>query len=304
MTDPRYITQGELEVEGFKIRGYKKQIEGVISLVRRLRIKRLGFEGKGMSYDYYLGLRKGLSARGLIPVSEGIDRLRAVKDPWEVEAIRKAIRISTKAFDVAKGAIAPGVRERDVTLKVEFDMKAHGAEGVPFDVIVVSGARAALPHGRAASKRIKRGDLVIVDMGATCNGYHSDETSTFVVGKPTRRQREVYQVVKGAHDRAIEGIRPGLKASYIDSIARGVITRAGYGDYFGHGTGHGVGLAVHEAPTISPFGDATLEEGMVFTIEPGVYIPGWGGVRIEDMVLVTSQGCRVLTSMPKEMTIL
>lgn len=304
LTDPRYITQAEGEVKGFRIKGYKKQVPEVISLIKRLRIKRLGFEGEGISYDYYQRLRSGLSSLRLLSISDGIGRLRMRKDPEEVEAIKGAIRFSTRGMALAMEVIAPGVRERDVALKVEFDMKTKGSEGVPFDIIVASGPRGALPHGRATSKRVKRGEFVVVDLGAIYRGYHSDETCTFAVGRPARRQREIYQVVKEAHDRAIEGVRPGLKASYIDSIARGVIKRAGYGEYFGHGTGHGVGLSVHESPRISPFDNTILEEGMVFTIEPGVYIPGFGGVRIEDMVLVTSRGCKLLTKTPKEICVL
>lgn len=303
LTDPRYITQAEGEVKGFRIKGYKKQASGVISLIKRLRIKRLGFDGKGISYDYYQRLRRGLSSQRLLSISDGIGSLRIRKDPEEVEAIKGAIRFSTRGMALATEVMAPGVRERDVALNIEFDMKTKGSEGVPFDIIVASGPRAALPHGRATSKRIKRGEFVVVDLGAIYRGYHSDETCTFAVGRPGRRQREIYQVVKEAHDRAIEGIRAGVKASYIDSIARGVIRRAGYGEYFCHGTGHGVGLSVHEAPRISPFDNTILEEGMVFTIEPGIYIPGFGGVRIEDMVLVTSRGCKVLTRTPKELKI-
>ena len=199
------------------------------------------------------------------------------------------------------GEIKAGIEERAVSLLLEFQIKKSGAEATPFPFIVASGKRGSLPHGLASGKKIRRGEFITVDFGAVYEGYCSDETCTVVVGKPTKKQISVYQVVKDAHDKAISRIKPGVRKKDIDRAAREVIEKAGLGKYFGHGTGHGVGLAVHEEPRIAPRQKGVIEAGMVFTIEPGVYIPGWGGVRIEDMVWVTRDGCDLMSSVPKEL---
>ncbi|MBI3754654.1 MAG: aminopeptidase P family protein [Deltaproteobacteria bacterium] len=301
LTDSRYAEQSKNEVGRLKIKIYKKQIEDVACLINKLKPRAIGFEAKGLVYETYRRLKALIHGKRLIPVSEDIYRIRARKDAGELKLIKKAISLSSVGFNAAMNCIAPGALECDAAFDIEMAMKKNGAEGLSFDIIAASGKRAALPHGKASDKRIKRHEMIIVDLGAKYNGYYSDETCTFAVGKPDKEQRKVYQVVKDAHDKAIEAVRPGVKASYIDSAARCFIKRAGYGRYFSHGTGHGVGLAVHEWPNISPYNDDVVEEGMVFTIEPGIYIPGWGGVRIEDMVLVTKNGCEVLTEMSKEL---
>lgn len=304
LTDSRYITQASEEVCDFRIKLYKKQFEEVALLLKKLKSKFIGFEGKGLTYEMYHKLKRLLSGKKLTPILDDIDRIRCKKEADEIKKIKKAIELGTAGLCAAKKYIEPGIVERDIALKIEMTMKKKGAQGLSFDIIVASGSRASLPHAKASDKRIKKNELIIVDLGAKLQGYNSDETCTFIVGKPTTKQKEVYQIVKDAHDMAIEAVMPGVKASYIDSVARYFIRSAGYGKYFGHGTGHGVGLAVHEWPNISPYNDSIVEEGMVFTIEPGIYIPKWGGVRIEDMVLVTKDGCEVLTEMSKEMQVL
>lgn len=304
LTDSRYAEQSKDETSGFKIRIYKKQIEDVACLINEIKPGRIGFEAKGITYETYRKLKALIHIKGLIPVPEDICRIRARKDAYELKLIKNAISLSTVGFNAAIDCIATGVPECDVAFDVEMAMKKRGAEGLSFDIIVASGKRAALPHGKASDKKIKKHEMVIVDLGAKHQGYNSDETCTFVVGRPSKEQKKIYQVVKDAHDKAIEVVEPGVKASLIDFAARDFIKQAGYGKYFGHGTGHGVGLAVHEWPNISPYNNQAVEEGMVFTIEPGIYIPGWGGVRIEDMVLVTKNGCEVLTEISKEMMVL
>ncbi len=301
LTDSRYAEQSKNEVGGLKIKIYKKQIEDVACLINKLKPGRIGFEAKGLVYETYRRLKALIHGKRLTPVSEDIYRIRARKDTGELKLIKKAISLSSVGFNAAMNRIAPGALECEAAFDIEMAMKKKGAEGLSFDIIVASGKRAALPHGKTSGKRIKRHEMVIVDLGARYHGYNSDETCTFVAGKPNKEQKKIYQTVKDAYDKAIEAVRPGVKASYIDSAARGFIKKAGYSRYFGHGTGHGVGLAVHEWPNISPYNDDVIEEGMVFTIEPGIYIPGWGGVRIEDMVLVTKNGCEVLTEMSKEL---
>jgi len=304
LTDSRYATQAKYEVHGLKIRVYKRQIEDIASFIKGIKAKCIGFEAKGITYETYHKLKKILPGKRLIPAPEDINAIRCNKDKDEISKIKKAAYLASVGFSAAMDCISPGISESEVALRIEMAMKRKGAEGLSFDIIVASGVRAALPHGKASQKKLRRSELIIVDLGARFKGYSSDETCTFIVGQPDKKQKNIYHAVKDAHDLAIEAVRPGVKASYIDSVARSFIKAAGYGKYFGHGTGHGVGLAVHEWPNISPYNNATIEEGMVFTIEPGIYIPGWGGVRIEDMVLVTRDGCEVLTRMSKEMTAL
>jgi Xaa-Pro aminopeptidase len=194
--------------------------------------------------------------------------------------------------------------EAELALQLEFEMRRRGAEGRAFDFIVASGVRGAMPHGRASDKLMQAGELVTIDFGAVLDGYHSDETVTVAVGAISERQHKVYDTVLEAHDRAIAAVRPGITCKELDSIARSYIAEQGFGDYFGHGLGHGVGLEIHEKPVLSPRSDVVVEEGMVFTIEPGIYIPGFGGVRIEDTVVVTADGCRLLTTVPKRLQVL
>jgi Xaa-Pro aminopeptidase len=200
--------------------------------------------------------------------------------------------------------VRPGVTEREIALELEFAMRRRGADKTSFDFIVASGARGALPHGKASDKAIGRGELVTIDFGAIYSGYNSDETVTVAVGKPDTRQEEIYGIVKDAHDFALAAVRPGIAFRELDARARNHIEEKGYGKFFGHGLGHGVGLEVHEKPVVSYRGEGEVAEGMVFTIEPGIYIPDWGGVRIEDTVLVESDGCRLLTKVPKDLIVL
>ena len=217
---------------------------------------------------------------------------------------QRAIDIASKAFEHALGTVREGSLENDIAQEMEFSMKRNGAENLGFDIIVASGTRSALPHGRASTKRVEKGDFILFDYGCRALGYHSDETITVVFGEPSEEQRKVYQIVKDAHDKAIETVRPGIPLNRVDAAARDYIRNFGYGDCFGHGLGHGVGLAVHEDPTVNADNRGVVREGMVFTIEPGIYIPDWGGVRIEDMVRVTAQGAEVLTHLSKELRVI
>ena len=217
---------------------------------------------------------------------------------------RRAIDLSSKAFFHILEILKEGAIEQEVALEMEFFMKKNGVEALGFDTIIASGKRSALPHGRASEKKIEKGDFILVDFGSDFKGYHSDQTRTVVCGKPTSEQQKIYQIVKDAHDRAIEKVRPGIPICEVDQAARDYIRSQGYGDHFGHGTGHGIGLAVHEDPVVNSENRDLLKEGMVFTIEPGIYIPDCGGVRIEDMVRVTSQGAEVLTYLPTELRVI
>jgi Xaa-Pro aminopeptidase len=304
-TDSRYIEQAGKEVKGkVKIREYKKQVPDLSAAIIGARLKKVGFEDSDLTFQGYQALKMALKGVKLVPLKDRLTLLRGVKTRSELRLISGAVDIAYKAFEKLLPSIKPGKREEDLAVELESLMRKGGAEGLSFDVIVASGRRSALPHGRASDKLLKIGDPVVIDFGARYKGYHSDETVTLFVGKASEQLARIYQTVKEAHDRAIDAVRPGIRFSEIDKVARGFIDKAGYGKHFGHGTGHGVGLDVHEWPSISPNSKGVAKEGMVFTIEPGIYIPKVGGVRIEDMIVVTRDGCRVLTKIPKELTII
>lgn len=304
ITDPRYAEQAAEQVKGpFTIRVFKRK--GLVYLARtikRLKPSNLGFEKRSVSYSTYLDIRRSLRGTGvsLKPTSGIVEELRQSKDPGEVGLIQKAAGILDAGFRRAVKVIKPGVAERDAAFEIERFMRGKGAEGLSFETIVASGARSALPHGKASGKKIKKGELVVLDMGAKYMGYNSDGTRTFCTGRPTGEQKKIYRVVLEAQEKALEKIKAGVKGSEVDRAARAHIEKAGFGKNFGHGTGHGVGLDIHEPPSLGPESGSTLEEGMVVTVEPGVYVPGVGGVRIEDMVVVEKDGCRLLTNTPKD----
>jgi len=245
-------------------------------------------------------IEEGLPSKKLVAIEGLVEGIRLVKDPEEVSCIRLAVELARRGFAAVQEFIRPGVSEAEIALELEYQLKKMGSEGNAFDTIVASGERGAMPHGSASDRKLKGAELVTIDFGACAGGYYSDTTRTVPVGEPTSKQCEVYRVVLEANRAGIRAVRPGVQASEIDRASRAVVEAGGYGEFFGHGTGHGVGLEVHEGPRIAVGVDTEIREGMVFTIEPGVYVPGWGGVRIEDMVLVTGDGCEVLTeSIPK-----
>jgi Xaa-Pro aminopeptidase len=302
LTDSRYWTQAEEEVTHSEIVHYKKKIEGIASLLSDLKLKATGFESASLTVSHHRSLSEKVAQDvRLLPLEDEIKTLRILKDDHELTLIRKAIEIASEALLGILENVREGSLEQDIALEMEFSMRRNGADALGFDIITASGGRSALPHGKAGGKSIQKGDFIIFDYGARFQGYHSDETCTVVYGSPSPEQKKTYKIVKEAHDKAIEHIRPGILLCDVDAAARDHIRNAGYGDYFGHGLGHGVGLAVHEDPTINAENKGIAQEGMVFTIEPGIYIPKWGGVRIEDMVRVTSRGAELLTYLPKDL---
>lgn len=304
LTDSRYTTQASLEIAEAGVVEYRIKTEGIAALLTAESVKRAGFEAEQTTVAFLQALSAALPDLELIPIGAELDDLRIRKDPEELRSLAGSAEIASQALLGILDLIKPGVPEREVALALEFAMKRAGAQEKSFDFIVASGPRGALPHGKASDKAIQTGELVTIDFGAVYQGYHSDETVTVAVGSPDSRQKEIYSIVKDAHDKALEAVKPGISLKELDNIARRYIELKGYGNYFGHGLGHGVGLEVHEKPTVSFRSEQTAGEGMVFTIEPGIYIPDWGGVRIEDTVVVTQDGCRLLTSVPKELMIL
>jgi Xaa-Pro aminopeptidase len=305
LTDSRYWTQSEEEVKESQIVHYKKKMDGITALISDLALKKVGFESASLTFSAHRALTETLAGGPeLIPLEKELRRLRAVKDDRELALLKSAIDIASKAFLHVIETLHAGSWEDETAQEMEFFMKKNGAESISFDIIVASGKRSALPHGKASRKKIEKGDLILFDYGSKYNGYNSDETCTVVCGKPSPKQLKIYQTVKDAHDKAIEKVRPGIAVMEVDKAAREHIREAGYGEYFGHGTGHGTGLAIHEEPGVNWENQEILQEGMVFTVEPGIYLPDWGGVRIEDMVRVTSQGAEVLTYLTKELRVI
>lgn len=300
-TDFRYTGQAVQECPGYLIiEASGENAKFLLEYLAENRVTCLGLEGDNLTYNQFQTLREQLGGVALKSVSGLVEELRARKDKGEIALIEEAVRLADEAFKDVLPQLRPGVPEREVALMLEFSMRRRGAEGAAFKTIVASGPRSALPHGVASAKIMAPGDFVTLDFGAVYNGYHSDITRTVVLGRPAQKQREIYEIVLEAQMSAIESLRAGIKALDVDSAARGIIARAGYGEQFGHSTGHGVGLCIHEKPRLSARDQVLLEEGMVVTVEPGIYLPGWGGVRIEDTVLVQNGGCRVLTRSPKE----
>lgn len=299
LVDGRYLEQAREQVRGIDLHLFKDKLTGLAEVLSDKSRKMIGFESSALSFDMYLKLKKRLRGRTLRPVAEEVQGLRILKDDAELALISQAVDVSHQALRKVMSFIKPGVTERDVATELEYHMKSLGAEDLSFPTIVASGPRAALPHAEPGQRRIQAGDAVIIDYGAVVEGYHSDETCTFLMGGAHEEIGRVYAVVKEAHDRAIAAVRAGVSGREIDRIARDFIEAKGFGDHFPHGTGHGVGLDVHEAPRLAPTSDTVLQKGMVVTIEPGIYLPGQWGIRIEDMVLVEQDGCRVLTKTSK-----
>ncbi len=304
VTDFRYKEQAKSEVKGFhiKIQAVEKT-EFIRKLVKTYKIRRLGFEDHNITYNTYKKLhRDNLKLKAL---SNTVEDLRLIKSQQELFYIKTAIKRAENAFRKLQPFIKVGVTERKLAIKLEGLLREEGCKNLPFGVIVTSGSMSAFPHARPTNRAIKKGDLVLFDWGGECNGYYSDMTRTIMIrGKNLRKQLEIYDTVLNAQDRAIKTVKPGTDAKKIDAAARDFIKDRGYNKYFGHGTGHGIGLSVHERPVISWQSKDTVEEGMVFTIEPGIYLPHFGGVRIEDVVHVTNHGAEVLTSLPKKLKII
>lgn len=302
--DSRYTIQAGKEISGLSVLEQAQRQEGIADLIRQSGARRVGFEATYTTVSAHQGLMARLPEVIFVPLGQELDAIRSCKDAQELQLLSDVAALASSALESVLPLVRPGMVEIDLALELEFAMRRSGSEGTGFDIIVASGVRGAMPHGRASDKRIEAGDLVTIDFGAVQQGYHSDETVTVAVGAVSQRQQRIYQVVLEAHDRAIAAVRPGITCRELDAVARDHIREQGFGEYFGHGLGHGVGLAVHEKPVVSPRSDAVVEEGMVFTIEPGIYLPGFGGVRIEDTVAVTADGCRLLTKASKQLRIL
>jgi Xaa-Pro aminopeptidase len=297
LTDSRYYLQAEKEAIGFEVVLVRSTLLGaLIKLLPQLGIRRLLFESHYLLHAtaeklIALGQKQKIK---MIPVSGMVEKLRIVKSAEEIEKIRRAVGLNELVFQEIYQNLIPGQTEREVANAIESAMMSKGAEGVAFPTIVAAGPNAAVPHAVPTDRPIKEGETVIIDMGLKLNGYCSDMTRTVVLGKPDSRIIETIRLTRKAQRAALKTNRAGILAKEADRAARKIIAEAGFGKYFGHGLGHGVGLAVHEPPSLNRLRRNKLNPGMVVTVEPGIYLPGWGGVRLENMVVVEEEGCTVL----------
>jgi Xaa-Pro aminopeptidase len=301
LTDSRYITHAREKAEGCTVLETRGKDNLLGTLFERYGITKTGFDSNHTLYQTYYNWKEGSPGVEFVPLSNDIEAVRRCKDPDEILAVRKAVDIATKAFAAVLEKIAPGATEKEVANELDHAMRCLGADAPSFETIVASGPRAALPHARPTDKALEAGEEVIIDFGCEVDGYCSDETCTVPLGEPKGKISEIYGIVREAKEKGIQAVRAGLSVQELDMIVRGFIEDKGYGDFFRHGTGHGVGIAVHEAPAITVNGEGLLEENMIITVEPGIYIPQVGGVRLEDMVLVTRDRGEVLTKLRKDL---
>lgn len=304
LTDFRYVQQATAQAKDFEVLQYTgSYTEELARLVERFGLKTIGYEEDHMTCGQFRTYQS--VPVEWVPTTGLVEQFRMVKTPEEIGIIRTAAEIADAAFAHVVKWIRPGVTELEVSNELEFFMRKQGATSSAFDIIIASGHRGALPHGVASSKVIEAGEMVTMDFGALYQGYRSDMTRTLALGEPTAELKKIYEIVWEAERRGVAGLKPGMTSREADALTREYITEQGYGAYYQHGTGHGIGLEIHENPFLDyRRKEFVLESGMVITVEPGIYLPGVGGVRIEDDVLLTAEGYEVLTHSPKELLIL
>lgn len=303
LTDFRYMTQAPEQAKDFKVVEHAPKVMETVKGLLGSSAK-LGFEQEHVTFATYQSYKEALAGVELVPVSGLVEGLRIFKDEGELAIMREAAVLADRTFSHILTKIRPGVTERELDLQMEMFMRENGATSSSFDTIVASGERSALPHGVASSRVLQGNEFITFDFGALLNGYCSDVTRTVVLGEASDRHREVYGIVLEAQLNALDKIRPGMTGREADALTRDIISSCGYGDNYGHSTGHGLGMEVHESPRLSKLSDDILKPGMVVTVEPGIYIPGFGGVRIEDDIVITETGIEIITSSTKELTLL
>jgi Xaa-Pro aminopeptidase len=304
ITDPRYTTQLEEECPGLQLEIREPGITmlaGTTKAISSAKLGRLGIEGNSATVTLTESLARELPKVELVTTENLVEQLRIVKDTSEVEATRVACGQARRAYDVVRASLTTDMTELEVAAELEYQARRFGAKALSFPPIVAVGPRAALPHARPTNRKLGESDFALIDWGVNSGLYMSDLTRVIVTGKISPKLRKVYGVVLKAQLAAIDAIRPGRTCEQVDAVARRIITRAGFGKAFGHGLGHGTGLEIHEAPRLAIGQKAKLRPGMIVTVEPGIYVPGWGGVRIEDDVLVTRTGHEVLSDVPKQL---
>lgn len=299
LVDGRYTNQARAQTSDVDVVEYREKMPAVAAKAADLGAGVIGFESYGLTYDLFDQLAEKMTGRTLRPIGEELRNLRWIKEEGEVVLLEEAALIAHRSLMETLPFVKEGVEEREIAAEIEYRMRMKGAEDISFPTIVASGPNGSLPHARPGRRRIRAGDAVIIDYGAVVEGYRADETCTYFMAGVQSEFREIYAVVREAQQLGIAALKPGRSCREVDGIVRGYIEQRGYGPYFSHGTGHGIGLCVHEPPRLGVTSEAVLEAGMVVTVEPGIYIPGKGGVRLEDMVLVTESGAKLLTKTSK-----
>lgn len=309
IVDFRYGEAADKTVKHLDVIVYSKLSETLSKLFKKHRVKRVYFENEGLSLKQANDYKKMFNSIDVKPsfanyLDQIIENMRMIKSDDEIKKLETAQKITEEAYLEILNYIKPGVKERDIALELEYLMRKKGADGIAFDLITITGANTSRPHGVPGDNIVKNGDFFTMDIGALFDGYHSDMTRTVAVGQVSEEQEKIYNIVLKAQTAALAEIKPGVSGEYIDAIARNIIKDEGYGDCFGHSTGHGVGLDIHEKPFVTVNNKLLLSKGMVITCEPGIYLPERFGVRIEDMVEVTANGMKNFTKVPKELIIL
>lgn len=305
LTDFRYMTQAPQQAPAYEVVEHApKAMDTVKQLLDQQGLKKVGFEQNDLTYGTYLATAQALSGIELVPTDGLVEQLRIIKDASELAVMQEAADLADRTFTHILNFLKPGAKEIDIALEIEMFVRKNGAASTSFETIVASGERSALPHGKASDRILQSNEFVKMDYGAYYKNYCSDITRTVVLGKPTDKHKEIYNIVLEAQLEALDKIRPGMTGKEADALCRDVITRYGYGDYFGHGTGHGLGLEIHEEPRLSRLGHTVLTPGMTVTVEPGIYLPGFGGVRIEDDIVITDSGIKIITQSSKDFIVL
>lgn len=304
ITDFRYVQQAKQQAIGFQVITFSDcMYEELNKQIREMGIERLGYEEEHVTCAVFRKMQEKLKTP-LVPTTKLVEKLREIKNDQEIKLLKEAAYIADKAFNHITNVIKPGLSELEIADELEFFMRREGAESSSFQMIIASGERSALPHGVASKKLIESGDMLKLDFGALYNGYRSDITRTVAVGEPNKELKKVYSIVQGALEHCVKHLKPNMSCKEADALARNYIEESGYGPNFGHGTGHGIGLDIHEEPFLSRKSESVLKEGMVVTIEPGIYLPDIGGVRIEDDVLILSDGVERITHSNRNLIIL
>lgn len=303
LTDNRYKIQSSQEIfSAYKIIIYEREsLKKIIEILKKLRVRRLGIEYETVSWGFIKKIKKELKGLRLINVSEYILSLRSVKTPEELKNIKRAIRIAEESLNEIKELIRPGIKERDIAIELEYRMLKNGADAIAFPIIVASGYRSALPHAKAGNRKLKLNDIVLIDFGCMFDGYRSDITRTFFIGKPSKLLQKAFNTVKVASKLAIEGLREGINAAEVAIEIDNYIKKAGFKDGLIHSLGHGIGLSIHELPVLNKYKEMRLMKNTVFTIEPGIYIFKKGGIRIENIVHIKKEDVQLLTTLPWDM---
>ena len=304
LTDSRYTEQAEKESSNFKIitddpKKKNARVLAMKKIIEKNKINKIAFESIDLNYADFIKYSDSFQSVEFLPTKNIVEQIRMVKDKEEIIKMKKAAQITTESLKEVFEIMEPGVRELEIASELAYTMRKKGAQKEAFETIVVSGERSSLPHGKPSEKKINEGELIIIDVGANYHSYNSDITRTIIIGRENKKQKKIFSIVSDAQKASLEFLKPGVKCKEVDFVARDIIAKKGYGKYFGHGLGHGVGLDIHEIPRVSSNDDTILLPGMVVTIEPGIYLPEVGGVRIEDSVLITEEGYEILTWFPK-----